>query len=305
MALALVIVLAGCGAGFGAGEQGGSADLAITRDYGSEVLAERTVDDLSQSSTAMRLLDDSAQVETRYGGGFVQSIDGVSGSSGARSSDWFYFVNGIAAERGASEFVVGPGDRMWWDFRDWTDAMEINAVVGSFPAPMKGGYDGTEWPVRLDCPAPAGSACDLARRRLTDAGISLTEGSAGPDSLRLLVGTWAEVESDPDAGRLSQEPSSSGVFARFADRGGSSRLLALDREGRAVRTYAAGSGLVAALRRNGQPPVWVITGTDRAGVLLAAAALDQADLQNRYAALVSDGRIGSLPVTDALAGGSP
>ena len=73
MAAALSL-LAGCGIGFGAGEQDGRADLAITRDYGLEVMLDESVGPLSESSTAMRLLDQSADIETSYGGGFVDSI---------------------------------------------------------------------------------------------------------------------------------------------------------------------------------------------------------------------------------------
>ena len=41
LALVLAIALAGCGVGFGAGEEEGTADLAVTRDYGSRGAARR------------------------------------------------------------------------------------------------------------------------------------------------------------------------------------------------------------------------------------------------------------------------
>ena len=47
----------------------------------------------------MRLLQRKFEVETRYGGGFVQEIDGVGGGREAgRPVDWFFYVNGIEAE---------------------------------------------------------------------------------------------------------------------------------------------------------------------------------------------------------------
>jgi hypothetical protein len=297
-------VLAGCGAGFGAGESGGAADLTVTRDYGYEVILSRTVDELSESSTAMRLLDENADVETRYGGGFVQSLDGISGSAGSRSYDWFYFVNGIAAERGAAEFVVGPGDRMWWDFRDWTDAMDVNAVVGSYPAPMVGGYDGTGWPVELGCVEPTGEACATVTQRLADDGVDVVA-DGGEDAVRVLVGGWDALSADPDAPRLGSAPSASGVFARFSGETGTPTLQALDVRGDPVRVYGAGTGLIAATRTGERPPVWVITGTDEQGAGLAAAALGEHNLRNRYAALVSGGRISSLPASSGPPGTPP
>ena len=50
------------------------------------------------------MLDREAEITTRYGGGFVQSIDGLEGALDAgRSLDWFFFVNGIESSTGAAE----------------------------------------------------------------------------------------------------------------------------------------------------------------------------------------------------------
>jgi hypothetical protein len=279
------------------------ADLTITRDYGAEVLLEESVGPLGESSTAMRLLDQSAEIETSYGGGFVDSIESISSSAGRRSFDWFYFINGIAAERGAAEFVVRPGDRMWWDHRDWTDAMDVNAVVGSFPAPMKGGYDGTEWPVSVEC-LSVQSACETVEERLDEAGVKLVSGDPAADheasrpdgdTLRLLVGRWSEVGSDEDAARLDRGPSSSGVFATFVESEGVYRLVELDATADPAADFGPHSGLIAAMRRGDEPPVWLVTGTDQRGVELAAEALQADKLHNRYAAVVSPDGVSSLP----------
>jgi hypothetical protein len=287
--------LAGCGVGFGAGVQEGSADLTVSRDYGSEVLVEEPVGPLTESSTAMRLLDGSAEVETSFGGGFVDSIEAIPSASGARSFDWFYYVNGIAAERGAAEFVVSPGDRMWWDYRDWTDAMDVNAVVGSFPAPLRGGYDGSEWPVSVEC-LSAGEACEITKQRLDEAGVEVAPDAAGSaDALRVLVGEWAEVGLDPDGGRLDAGPAGSGVFARFVESEGKLRLVGLDVRAEPATDFGPHAGLLAAMRRGEGPPVWLVTGADRQGVEAAARSLESGLLRNRYAAAVSPEGVFSLP----------
>jgi hypothetical protein len=296
------VLLAGCGVGFGPGESSGEAELAVTRDYGSQVLLEKQVGPLNQSSTALRLLDQNAEIETSYGGAFVDSIESISSESGSRSRDWFYFVNGIAAERGAAEFVIEPGDRMWWDYRDWTDAMDINAVVGAFPAPMKGGYDGVRWPVSVDC-LSVRPACDEVSRRLEEAGVELgPESTAGPDVLRVLVGKWAEVGRDEVAAELEKGPSASGIFAGFVGGGGRTRLVGLDSQADPAVDFGRESGLVAALRRGNAPPLWLVTGTDPAGVGSAAAALAGEKLKGRYAAAVSPEGVFSLPVEPGEAG---
>ena len=300
------MALAGCGVGFGAGEGRGSAELLVSRDYGSRILLEERVGPVRESSTVMRLLDGEAEVETGYGGGFVESIDGIASSAGSRSSDWFYFVNGVAAERGAGEFVAGPDDRIWWDFRDWTDAMDVNAVVGSFPAPLSGGHDGTEWPVSVVC-LDAAEACRIATGNLIDAGVEFDvtgPGEKTPGALRMLVGTWASVGLDRDAGRLASGPAVSGVFAGFTGSGRSLRLVGFDQSGRPATDFGRETGLVAAMRRGAEPPLWLVTAAGERGVEAAAGALVAEDLKHRYAATVSAAGVASLPVPGEPAPGT-
>ena len=58
---------------------------------------------------------------TRYGGRYLQSIDGISGSL-TDQRDWFFFVNGIEGDRSATEVTLHPGDVLWWDYRRWSGA---------------------------------------------------------------------------------------------------------------------------------------------------------------------------------------
>ncbi|MGB0119779.1 MAG: DUF4430 domain-containing protein [Solirubrobacterales bacterium] len=297
--MAAVAVLPGCG--LGAGSQDGKVELLVTTDYGSRVLVEKEIGDLTESETAMRVLDGSTDIETRYSGGFVQSVNGISGGNqGGRSRDWFYSVNGIVSERGSAEFEVGAGDLVWWDNRDWTDAMEIGAVVGAYPAPLATGYDGTVWPVVIQCVTDPQSGCDLVKEQLASAGIDATmetgAGSSSDDTLRILVGNWADMAADSDAGRLAKDPSASGVFAKFVNEGSKDHLLGLAQDLGDSRDFGPEAGLVAAVRNNDGPPVWIVTGGSPAGALAAASILTAADLQHRYAAVVSDGLVSSLPL---------
>ena len=129
-----VLLLAGCGE-----ERGGhgTAQIWITRDRGAHVLLVKTV---PAGLTALQALDRVAEVKTRYGGRFVASINGIEGTSSPQQ-DWFYFVNGIEADRGAAEYELRPGDVEWWDYRRWPPLSQP-VVVGAFPEPFLHGYDG-------------------------------------------------------------------------------------------------------------------------------------------------------------------
>jgi len=135
VALAVLVLLAGCG---GAGEGEGTAQLWVTRDRGAELLVEADVD---AGQTLMRALAGEADVETRYGGRYVQSVNGLEGSLGDRR-DWFWFVNGYEGNRSAASYRLRDGDVAWLDYRAWEREGEARVVVGAFPEPFLHGYDG-------------------------------------------------------------------------------------------------------------------------------------------------------------------
>jgi uncharacterized protein DUF4430 len=308
-ALAAVAVLAAfaaaaSGCGLGPGEKTASeGSLTVTRDFGTEPIGRHNVAGVSQSDTVMRLLQRDFEVETRYGGNFVQEIDGVAGGrEGGRRVDWFYYVNGIEAGTGAAERRVEPGDRIWWDHHDWGGAMRIPAVVGSFPEPFVSGNGGRKLPVRLVCLGDGGdAACDEVETRLRDAGVtdtarSVLEQSAGREVLRVLVGPWSQIRRDTAARKLEGGPEQSGVFARPTKDG--DQIALLDENGGVARTLGAGGGLLAATRIEAQQPTWIVTGVDAAGVSAAAAALTGDELQDHFAIAIEKGRTVPLPVID-------
>jgi Domain of unknown function (DUF4430) len=287
---AAIVAVAAPGCGLGPGESSeGEAQLAVTRDYGAEPVLDATVSDPSAADTVIRVLDREAEITTRYGGGFVQSIDGIEGEvSDGRSRDWFFFVNGIESSRGAADVPIRAGDRIWWDYRDWTDALRTPAVVGSWPEPFaQAAAEEEPLPVRIECKARA-DACSAVADRLGDEGVdaSVEDGGADVEGLR---------RSDPLAAQLEAEPQTSGVFARFEPRGDGYELVALDERAEEIEAFGAGAGLVAGLRRGERPPEWVVTGTDAAGVERAAALLDAEELEHRYAVLATEEAEMALP----------
>jgi Domain of unknown function (DUF4430) len=300
--VAVLAAAAAAGCGFGPGPSSeGDATLTVTHDYGREVELEATDSDPSESETVLRMLDREADITTRYGGGFVQSIDGVAGRiEGGHTSDWFFFVNGIESDRGAAEVSVRGGDRIWWDFRDWTAAMRAPAVVGSWPEPFAQASAGSDRiPVQVVCEARR-PTCGQVAERLADEGVdagieSPKEADAEPPALRLLVGAWPRIDDDTAAEQLDRGPATSGVFARFADDPGGWRLLALDPAANTTASLGAGAGLVAALREGDDPPTWLVTGTDAAGVEQAASLLRPNRLAHRYALAAVGGEDVPLP----------
>jgi Domain of unknown function (DUF4430) len=181
--LALVLALAGCG-----GERGhGTATIWVTRDRGASLLHTEKV---PAGLTAMQALDRVADVKTRYGGRFVQAIDGIEGDA-SKQRDWFYFVNGIEAGVGAAEYRLHAGDVEWWDFRSWRGRMREPVVVGAFPEPFVHGFGGKTHPTVVVYANPrfAGAARRLARIVHGRAAPRASAGTTGSNVVDVVAGS--------------------------------------------------------------------------------------------------------------------
>jgi hypothetical protein len=204
--------LAGCGEE-PSGE--GTARLWITRDRGAEVVLTTTV---PAGISAMEALRRKADVETAYGGRFVQAINEIEGDLEARR-DWFWFVNGYEADLSAADYELHDGDVLWWDHRTWSGRMRQPVVVGAFPEPFLHGWAGKRRPAVVV--APESRVADrLAQLIRGDVGRS----REGANRLVLVPGSGfrarlAGAPGDPvvfelgvkDAPRLARDPS----LARF------------------------------------------------------------------------------------------
>ena len=290
--------LAGCGLGPGK-ERAGGAELRVTRDFGNELLKADRVEKVREDQTVMRLLRAGGNdVKVRYGGRFVQAIDGIEGGGADGFADWFYYVNGLEPEVGAAEYVLSPGDVVQWDYRNWHSSMDIRAIVGAFPEPFVSGVGGKRIPARVECEEVGSDACRTVKKVLRDRGVPATGstlGASGSQSvIRVVVARWQRARELLRARRLEQGPRKSGVFARFTREGRSLELL--DERGRAVRTGGGGYGLVAALRPADKELLWLVTGVDQAGVERAVGALNRRSLRDAFAVAVGPRGPQKLPI---------
>ncbi len=202
LALLTVLVLAGCGgseSGGGAAGDGGvapdrAATLWVTRDFGSEVVLTAEV---PAGDSVLQALDRHADIETRYGGRFVQAVDGIEGSL-QDQRDWFFFVNGIEPGIGSADVELQPGDVAWWDYRDWSRREAASIVVGAFPEPFLHGWEGERRPAEVE--APAGFEREVRALSRTLGG---RDGKGEPNVFRVVVepgGSGARLTARRGAG---------------------------------------------------------------------------------------------------------
>ncbi|HET9677805.1 MAG TPA: DUF4430 domain-containing protein [Solirubrobacterales bacterium] len=245
VAIALLLAaLAAAGCGLGPGADVGSVELTVTREYGAVPVLQRSLE-AKESDTVMRALEGSADIETRYGGGFVHSINGVAeGERGGDPYDWFFYVDGVESPVGAADVSLQGGERIWWDYRDWSATNHVPAVVGSWPAPFTDGIAGKPHPVVVECAGEAGNtgvsqganasrgsfrspsdrkapragwrdACHGVQEALEREGVKLASGGSPKGAIRVLVGPWKLLRKDPAAGLVQEGPAESGVYADF------------------------------------------------------------------------------------------
>jgi hypothetical protein len=299
--LAATLLLAGCGLGEGK-ELSGGADLRVTRDFGRVELGAARVAHVREDQTVMRLLRSKFDVETRFGGHFVNGINGLEGQGSGGRADWFYFVNGVEADRGAAEYELSPGDRVQWDYRRWDAAMRVPAIVGAFPEPFLHGLDGKRRPVRVECEDAQAPVCDAAKERLSRAGISTSGASIGAPGTetvtRLVVSRWPRARIVRGASRLEEGPEVSGVFARFTPDGRVLELL--DERGKPARRVVAGDGvgLVLAMRPRADELVWLVTAFDAKGLAAGVRALEPNRLRDAFAVAVTGRMVEKLPLPE-------
>lgn len=305
--LGAAVVTAGCG--LGPGEKVGSVDLTVTREFGAVKVAESS-GEANESDTVMRFLEGGVDnLETRYGGGYVKSIDGFEETQrGGHPYDWFFYVNGVESPIGAAEVSLHGGERIWWDIHDWSATAHVPAVVGSWPTPFTTGWEGHEPTVVVECEG-GGDACATVREALEGEGVKLASGSP-KGAIRVLVGPWAKLRSDPVGKLIESGPAESGVYAEFeavedaagagsaeeAASGAAWQLVGLDENGKPAKSFGPEAGLVAATRHFEGPPVWVVTGGTVGAVRSAAEALDAGDLRDHYAVESEAGAVTPLPL---------
>jgi hypothetical protein len=276
LAVALLAVMAGCSSAGSRPPAGPAAvEVAVTRDFGGDVLVRARA---APGQSALRALQRVADVDTGYGGRFVRGIAGVRGGLAA-GRDWLYFVNGVAADVGAADYELRPGDREWWDFRDWRTLLDIPVVIGSWPEPFVRGYGGRRPRVHV-----AGLACASAvRAALRRAGARLAR-ARSPFSVEVgLLGRLGRELADWRGRGVTVFPHGGGIGAL--------------QPGAGARPVPGARALIAAYRPQGgvgESARVVVAGADRAAACAAARTLAErpADVRFTYAvALDGDGRV--------------
>ncbi len=314
----LVSLLAGCSPGVPLPEgvnsppptdQSPSARVVVTRDFGKQLMLSELVT-VDENTSAMDALMEVAEVETAYGGGFVSAINGISSQyEGAHQEkkDWFFYVNGISSNVGALDYTLCPGDTEHWDFRNWGFHQFVPALIGDFPEPFLNGCRGVVYPALVVYQAGWREPAEQIAVRLDQLGVAdVSVRSAGEltDSEKeisnlILVGTADFSLID----EINYPWSRLGFYCHFQD----GSLEVFSGQGELAAEYGSGdaAGVVQATQNvwnpkgvgAGENVVWMVSGTDEAGVEAAVNTLVgyPADFEYAFSVVIVDGEIVKVP----------
>jgi len=303
--LMLAAILAGCPAPPAGNGNGGQSKVTVvvTRDFGKElILAEEVA--IGDGTDAMTALQSAAEVETKYGGGFVKAINGLE-SREADHLDWFYYINGVSLNLGAKDYSLGDGDVEHWDLRDWSYRQFVPAIIGAFPQPCLNGVRGEVKPTAVVYDEPFAEEAGALAASLEGRGVAgvllksaeaLADGVKEQSSLIIVGGNESGLILE-----LNELPKKLGFFTCME--GG--KIIALDGKGKPAGEYGAGWGLIQATQNpwnpkgvgSGESVVFMVTGSDAEGIKSAVQALinNSDGLRNAYAVLVNNNEIIKIP----------
>jgi hypothetical protein len=291
----------------GLASSGSSARVIVTHGFGEPAILEKSVA-IGENTTALDGLKTVASVETKYGGGFVSSIEGISSHyEGANKTkeDWFFYINGISLSTGAGGYILRDGDSEHWDYHDWSFRQFIPAMIGDFPEPFVHGISEVVYPTVVTYQSGWEEEARQIADKLRGLGVqsvtyrSFDELPAADEetSNLILVGTsdFAPVEE------LNEPWNRLGFFGHFED----GALVVFDSAGELVHEYSAGTGLIQATQSiwnpkgvgAGENVVWVVSGLDESGVKAAVDILINHPDAYKYACavVVTEGETLRLP----------
>jgi len=281
--------------------------VVATWDFGREVIFDQLLE-VPSGTSAMAALQEVANTETSYGGAFVNVINGVSsgyaGTQGTKQ-DWFICVNGIQSNTGALDYTMRHGDVQRWDFHRWNFRTFIPAIVGDFPEPFLHGYKGQVKPTIIVYDGGFEQNAEELEGALIDLGVAnvssqpmvdLSDSDKRNANLIIIGYSGGEMLAEMNSvwNRL-------GFFARFED----GMLDIYTGTGEQAAQYGPGTGIIQATQSPWNPRgtgacenvVWMVSGTDAAGIEAAAKALAtrSSDLQHAFAVVVTGGEIIRVP----------
>ncbi|MEA1961912.1 MAG: DUF4430 domain-containing protein [Bacillota bacterium] len=281
------------------------ASLLVTQNFGNHIIFNKKVP-IDDKSYVLDILKANLDVETKYDGGFISSINGLktqgSVMNGERG-DWFYYVNGVCSHVGAMDYKLMTGETVWWDYHPWSTGPAVSSVIGCYPEPFVHGYNGKTGSINILYSEGnlnnANSLCDSLKARgvssVKVSGLSeeLVKNRHGPT---IVLGKWSMLKEIYYLDNLNKAYRKNGTSVHFLDNG----LELLNYKGEVSKNIDGSAAVIVATGEGlgDANPLWLAAGTDNSAVTQAIDILvkNPSKIFQLYNAAVSSGEIIALPL---------
>ena len=292
-------------------------NLIVTTGFGHKKVFAKNVG-MVKDEVGMEVLFRNLDIQTAYGGGFVNAINGIESKytfftgDERKEEDWFYWVNGILAPIGVAEYRPKPGDVIWWDYHDWSITMFIPAVIGSYPQPFKSGFQGKNPGTVILYTSPYANEAEKLKKSLQKQGVTQIDIGKydaalieNPKKYYIVLGVWNDLVAQSNITNskgkeinlmkdINEKNKFVGVNSKFE--GG--KVHALNFKGETVSSYEQGGAIYAYAAGIGSTkPIWMITGTDDEGFKMAYNVLlnEPQKIKDCFGAVVSKNGVEKVP----------
>ncbi|MDD2620162.1 MAG: DUF4430 domain-containing protein [Syntrophomonadaceae bacterium] len=273
--LLAILLMTGCSGSLQSGNEDpkSSVDrsalhLMVTRDFGEQIIFGQRVE-YEENASLLDILQAHAQVETAYGGSFINGINGLKSSSKSSGNrqDWFFYVNGIACDVGVLDYDPQNAGSVWWDYHPWQMGPANSAVIGSSPEPFLHGYRGTVKPTLIMSSPADVKASKLMKETLETLGVSqiaisnlVEEKVKNREGPTIVLGEWNDLKKLRYLNDFNKAYNRNGSGIHFIDQG----LELLDYNGDVVKKLNGSTGVIIASGEGlgDDSPMWLISGTD-------------------------------------------
>ncbi len=279
--------------------------LLITQDFGGQPLENIEVE-FAKGDSVLEIVQQYAQVETAYDGGFVNSINGIGSlythQQQKDKKDWFYYINGIQGHIGSDDYLPQSGDVLWWDYRSWEGEVMAQAVIGAYPQPFVGGYHNKNNPTVILYSTGRKDTAQELIHSLKKQGVQQIDAKpldgqyiAKKKNKLIILGTWEELMQIKELQDIYAHSRQTGLFFQVEK----DHIVALDATRQSMGKYPKAGIIAATATGFGDPhPIWFITGIDEESVRAALdILLDQPEvLQGKTGVLIQGEEIIPIPI---------
>ncbi|NLK72020.1 MAG: DUF4430 domain-containing protein [Clostridiales bacterium] len=301
VALMLLISMTACNGEDNTGKK--DVEIIISKDFGNEILSINKHE--SKGDTVLDVMQANYEVETAYGGSFINGIDGiVSGFTGKKNRekvDWFYYVNGILAQIGSGDFEIRAGDVVIWDYHDWNYGTFFSSIIGAYPINFKSNPQGEELESAILYLPGFKNSGERLQSYLKEIGIQkvnalpMDEDILADEALNsVVIGVWDEIMQFEYIKNVYKNKEKTGLYFEFDD-----KLKILDHNGNVADTYERGAVMASVLKDYGaMSALWLVTGNNEEDIEKSIDILceDAEEIKGAFSVIVTGDEIINLPI---------